>query len=203
MQLKLYATNLLLVLMISLLDAKDFGQRGHLFPIEEDNLLKVIMERLDKAKQDGLIGQHQKALLERTEENLFLMPKDFVALKSNSSSVRYYDPSITLSNDLKTANGTILAKKGDVFNPLKKVEFGDPMIFIDGEDAEQCLWSLKQNGQIIFVRGNSIRFEEQHQRPIFYDQHHKLIEKFKLQRFPSVISQEGEKLKIEEVGDFK
>ena len=59
MQLKLYATNLLLVLMISLLDAKDFGQRGHLFPIQEDNLLKVIMERLDKAKQDGLIGQQK------------------------------------------------------------------------------------------------------------------------------------------------
>ncbi|MBW8308644.1 MAG: hypothetical protein K0M45_03220 [Candidatus Paracaedibacteraceae bacterium] len=188
-----------LVLMTPAL-SKDFGQTAQLFPIREENLLKVIMARLEKAQTSGLIEKHQKDLLKNTEKQLFKIPDGFTAHKAKSSSSRFYDPTITVASDLKTPDGKIIAKKGDAFNPLDLIDFGEPMLFIDGEDEKQCEWALQQEGQIIFVRGNSIRFEDKNRRPIYFDQHQKLIKKFNLQRYPSKISQAGKVLKIEEIG---
>ncbi|KJV52042.1 putative type-F conjugative transfer system protein TraW [Orientia tsutsugamushi str. Kato PP] len=47
---------------------KDYGTRGHVFPIIEESLLEVIMAKLNAASKSGLLNQMQLEFQEKVSK---------------------------------------------------------------------------------------------------------------------------------------
>ena len=79
------------------------------------------------------------------------------------------------------------------------------MIFIDGDDEEQVDYALKRaktdivRHKIILVRGNIIDLMTKFKLRMYFDQKGILSKHFSLENFPTVISRDGDELKIEEI----
>jgi len=92
-----------------------------------------------------------------------------------------------------------LTRKGEKHNPLDKVSFGKPLLFIDGDEKDQIEWALSQEGKIILVKGAPLELEKTYKHLFFFDQGSVLVEKFNLTKVPSRISQQDKQLLIETV----
>ncbi|KJW06850.1 putative conjugative transfer protein [Orientia tsutsugamushi str. UT144] len=49
-------------------EIKDYGTRGHVFPIIEESLLEVIMAKLNAASKSGLLNQMQLEFQEKVSK---------------------------------------------------------------------------------------------------------------------------------------
>ena len=90
-----------------------------------------------------------------------------------------------------------MTRKGEKHNPLDKVSFGKPLLFIDGDEKDQIEWALSQEGKIILVKGAPLELEKTYKHLFFFDQGGVLVEKFGLTETPARVSQQGKHLLIE------
>ncbi len=188
-------------LMVTSLSAKDLGCHGEVFKIKEESLLEVIKARLLKMQENGTITTYQKQLAAHAKQKA-LNPEPVKGItKTTSPRVFYYDPTITLSQDLKDHGGRIFARRGDRANPLQITPLTKWMLFIDGEDEHQVKWALHQHlkSKVILVKGNPLKLEETHGHLFYFDQLGLLTKKLGITQVPAKVSQEGSRLKIEEL----
>ena len=203
---KIFQTTILII-FCNIAFAKDFGSAINFYDIAETDALEMIKNKLSKMEESGEIKKLQKKWQENAIKSAN-RPKDatdIVKTRSNTF-IRYYDPSITVTEDLKDHNGIIFAKKGTKINPFDKLPFNyqPTMIFIDGDDKYQVNYAVnlyEQNNQlkIILVRGDIIDLMKEKKVRLFFDQNGVLTDKFNLQYFPSLIMREGNLLKITEI----
>jgi conjugal transfer pilus assembly protein TraW len=83
--------------------------------------------------------------------------------------------------------------------PLEHVSWGQPLVFIDGQDDAQVAWALKQNAEIVLVQGSPVTLSEKHSKWFYFDQAGVLTKKFGITQVPAIVSQEAQRLKIEEI----
>lgn len=188
-------------ILVSTLPAKDLGCHGETFKIKEESLLEVIKERFLKMQKNGTITTYQKQLAEHAKQKA-LNPEPVKGIvKTTSPRVFYYDPTITLSQDLKDHEGRVFARRGDRANPLQITPLTKLMLFIDGEDEPQVKWALQQSlmSKVILVKGSPLTLEETYSRRFYFDQLGLLTKKLGIKQVPAKVSQEGHQLKIEEV----
>jgi conjugal transfer pilus assembly protein TraW len=196
--------HLFLILIFSsstALHAKDLGVYGETFPIAEDNLLEVIRKKLANMEADGSLAQVQKKMAQKAREKI-LKPspvKGFV--RTQTPRHWFYDPSLTVEADVKDHKGNLIASKGDVINPLDRVSWGTPLLFLDGDDPEQVAWAETQHvlAKWVLVKGSPVELEEKLKRPVYFDQAGMLVDKFGIQQVPCRISQKDKKLLVEEL----
>lgn len=189
------------LLLTSILSAKDLGCHGEIFKIKEESLLEVIKARLLKMQENGSLATYQKQLTERAKQKA-LNPDPVKGItKTTSPRVFYYDPTITLPQDLKDHEGRVFARRGNRANPLQITPLTKWMLFIDGDDQSQVSWALSQSikSKIIMVKGSPLKLEETHGRRFYFDQLGLLTKKLGITQVPATVSQEGDQLKIEEV----
>jgi len=180
--------------------SKDLGVYGEVFPIKENSLIDVLLKKMKTAQQSGLLEDLQKKLQEQTKTQLDESFERREAPRATQYRAFLYDPTLKLGSDLKDHQGKVFAKKGDTFNPLDQISWGDPLIFVDGHDLDQVQWALPQKGKILLVRGHPIKQEELSKRPIYFDQQRLLSSKFKIKAYPAKVSQKGRVLLVEEFG---
>ncbi|MBN9413079.1 MAG: type-F conjugative transfer system protein TraW [Candidatus Paracaedimonas acanthamoebae] len=186
--------------MISSLPAKDLCCHGELFPIAEESLLEVIKRRLLNMQESGALETYQKQLAEHAKKKA-LIPEPVKIQHTKISRTFYYDPTLTLSEDLKDHEGQVFAKKGDKANPLEIIPLTKELLFIDGEDEEHLNWALSRTfpSKIILIRGQPLKLEERHHRPFYFDQLGFLTGRLSIKQVPARVFQEGTRLKIEEL----
>ena len=109
------------------------------------------------------------------------------------------DPSLTVSQDIKDHAHTIFARKGGKVTPAAHVDFGEPLVFIDGEDADQVAWGMGQKGRLVLTNGAPLEMARTHGRPIYFDQEGRLTTTFQIQHVPAIVAQEGAFLKVSEI----
>jgi len=181
----------------------DLGNEGHIFEIAEENLLEVIQKKLKKLEEKGALQTLQKKIQERTKEKI-LMPQKVPGIqKARETKIHLYDPSYRVKSTLKNQNGDIFAKAGDLINPLDHVSFGEPLLFIDGNDPDQLVFAKKhiQKGpvKIVLVSGRPIDLSDDLHKAIYFDQGGFLCKKLQITKVPSLVYQEDIQLKIKEV----
>jgi conjugal transfer pilus assembly protein TraW len=188
---------LLIVLLIGEGSAKNLGTYGPTFEIAEPNLLEMIQQKLQSLQDSGKIELHQQEIQKRVEARI-KRPKPVPGInKAETSSSRLYDPSFVLNEDIKDHQGRSLGKVGSSYNPLDYSLFGEPFLFIDGDDLVQLQWALSQPGKIVLVSGSPLELEQQYQRPFYFDQGGILTKKFAIDQVPARVSQQGKMLLIE------
>lgn len=185
------------------LHAKDLGLHGHVFAIEESNLLSQIMSKLHKLEETGQLEAYNKTLLKKARQSL-TYPQPVQGLsKAIKSRIFYYDPSLVVPYDLKDHKGRVFHKKGTRVNPLETRSLTKSLIFINGDDAEQVRWVQERyephKVKLILTGGSPFDVMEQLEGPVYFDQKGILTSKLRIRHVPAVVSQEGSQLRIEEV----
>lgn len=182
---------------LSSLMGKDFGLRGELFPIVEENLILVLQKRLSSNPSHNPV----QPLLKKIEEKAKHPKLKFVPPNATKNRTFHYDPSYTVPASIKNEKGIVIVQQGTKINPLKHLPLSSTLLFFDGNNPAHIQWAEAQKDPTkwILVDGNPFKLEEQKNRPVYFDQNGFLIDKFKLEHIPARLSQDGLLLKIEEV----
>ncbi len=185
--------------------AQDLGGIGPVFPIAEPSLLEVILSKLREAEATGVLARIQRetqANVKRGIEQPAPVERITKTIKARSF---YYDPSIVVPYAIADAEGKVIVTPGTRVNPLDTVSLSKALLFIDARDPAQVGRArsiLDERGgkvKVILTGGSYLDLMRRWKRPVFYDQQGALSEKLGIRHVPALVSQEGKKLKIEEI----
>lgn len=104
-----------------------------------------------------------------------------------------------------TAEGKLIAQRGTHVNPLVLAPLNKTLIFYDADDKEEIEWvsklDKKLNGKdkLILVKGSILQEEKRFSKSIYFDQAGRLTNRFNISHVPATVTQEGNKLRINEV----
>jgi conjugal transfer pilus assembly protein TraW len=176
--------------------AKVIGTDGATYPIVEKDALSEVEEaaaRVDWSKMFNDGAKNNQAL------KLQIDPLPIVA----KTSVRTIKMSYTLEEDMPNPQDptTTLYPKGFTFNPLDYSILPGKLVFIDGSNKDQVAWakSLKDDSAMVIVTGGDYNKVGAELKTIAYNADQKLIDMFKIKAVPTIVTQKGSELQVEEV----
>ena len=184
---------------------QDLGVVGPVYQIAELSLLEVIVSKLREAEATGLLARLQRdarANVTRAIEQ----PAALAGLtKTTKPRSFYYDPSIVVPYAITDAEGKVIVAPGTRVNPLDTVSLSNKLLFIDARDLEQLrraqaiLHQHQGKVKLILTGGSYLDLMRRWKRPVYYDQQGQLVEKFGIRHVPALVSQEGKRLRIDEI----
>ena len=185
--------------------AQDLGVIGPVYPIAEPSLLEVILSRLREAEATGVLAQLQRdtqANVKRGIEQPAPVARITKTIKARSF---YYDPSIVVPYAITDADGKVIVAPGTKVNPLDTVSLSKTLLFIDARDAAQVGRArniIDERGgklKVILTGGSYLDLMRRWKRPVFFDQQGQLTDKLGIRHVPALVSQEGKRLRIDEI----
>lgn len=181
------------------LTMKDYGVRGHLFNIAEDSLLNEIIGKLKDAEADGTLDKLQAKFVSKVKEKVLRPAPVQNITKAVKDRSWTYDPTYTQEETIIDDKGKVIVAAGTTVNALDKLIWGEPLIFIDGDDQSQVKWALEKPGKIVLTSGAPLELTKLIKRSVFFDQGGILCHRFKIESIPAVIEQDGKRLRIREI----
>ena len=182
----------------------DFGVMGEVFPILEQNLIEVILQKLQKLQADGKLELYQKQIQDRVKNGIERpnSVKDVIHTQTPRSYT--FDPSIIVTKDLKDQNGTVFYKSGTKVNPLTIRPMTKPLLLVDGDETDHLTWAFKMLktyplAKIIFVKGTPLKIMKEIGLTVYFDQQGVICKKFGIKQVPALISQKDDLLLIQEM----
>jgi conjugal transfer pilus assembly protein TraW len=183
--------------------AKDYGTVGTTWSIAEPDLLTIIRARLLAAQSSGALdAMNQKFVA--TAQASANRPHPVGGISPAQTDREWsYDPTVTIAEDIRDAKGNLIAAKGQKFNPLTRIGMAHAFAFVDGDNAEQMAWAVKQGDPdklwIVLVDGSPIERMKEFKRRFYFDQQGVLTSKFGITHTPALLSQHGNVVDIHEV----
>ena len=192
---------LLLAALPASLQARDYGQRGAVFPVIERDLLEQIHTRLAQMEKSGETAKLNQELKRRTIARVNRPDPVAGLIRAHESRSWPFDPTITLAADIREAKGELIHAAGTRVNPLDSVALRVPLLFLDGDDPAQIAWALRQdpNAKLILVKGAPLELMKARQRRFYFDQGGNLTEKFGIRAVPARVRQNGRVLEVREL----
>lgn len=187
------------ILPVCSLVAKDLGTWGHTYAIEEQDFLDYLRSKILAISQNEMMSK-----LQQFKDQIVDVANEPAAVKGlrEASQYRcyYFDPTMTLADDVRDAEGKVIIKKGTTFNPLEKFSLEGELLFFDGSNAKHLAWAkVQERGHWILVKGRPLELEETEACPVYFDQGGLLSKRLRFQHIPVRVSQQGLNLKIEEI----
>jgi conjugal transfer pilus assembly protein TraW len=181
--------------------ARDYGQRGTVFPVIEADLLEQIRARLTGMEQSGETARLNAELKRRTIARVNRPDPVAGIARASTARVWSFDPTITLGVDIRGANGALIHPAGTRVNPLDSVRLRGDLLFLDGDDPDQLAWALRQDkaAKLILVKGAPLELMRARQRRFYFDQGGQLIAKFGIKAVPARVRQQGRLLEVSEI----
>jgi conjugal transfer pilus assembly protein TraW len=185
--------------------AENLGTIGPTYPIAEQNLLDHIMATLRQKERSGELQRLQELAQARATQSV-RSPKPVPGLSRASTARTYYfDPTFTLDRNITDENGQLLFAAGLRKNPLDVVSLSKHLLFFDARDprqvarAKELIETYQGRVKPILVGGSYLDLMKAWNRQVFYDQEGALVRKLGIQAVPAIVSQEGSRLRIDEV----
>lgn len=184
--------------------AKDFGTHGTTFKIEETDMLEDIKGKLGDMERRGIIAQILTGM-EKAARKTVMHPKPVEGVRdATKNNVRTFDPTFMLTQDLMDHEGRLIHPAGTLINPLDKVQLDRPLILINGTNKEQVRWAVDKsketNGKIILTSGSPIELMKEYEGlQFFFDQQGMITNRLKIQVVPSIVTQDNDMLRVEEI----
>lgn len=160
----------------------------------------VIREKIKQADWNAL----QRQLETQVREKLKNGPG--VALpRATASRVFSVDPTVQFDKDVKREDGqTVVIQAGTQVNPLTQVTLRQRFIVIDGRNRQQVAFAKQQVQQygaafvkVMLTAGDFEAVSKRIQDRVYWVLP-EVVTRFKLEHVPSVITQNGPMLKVEE-----
>ena len=201
------AAPLVLGLMLGAAGARamDLGVIGPTYEISEPHLLQMIEQRLREKERSGELGRLEEKARERGIATVKNPPPVTGLHATDTARTFYFDPSFTLDRNILGPQGELLFAAGTRKNPLEVVSLSRHLLFFDARDPRQVgrarqLIALYQ-GRVkpILVGGSYLDLMQSWHVPVYYDQQGLLTRHLGITQVPALVSQEGLRLRIDEL----
>ena len=123
----------LLLALPASVQARDYGQRGAMFPVIERDLLEQIHTRLAQMEKSGETARLNQELKRRTIARVNRPDPVVGLIRAHESRSWPFDPTITLAADVRGAKGELIHAAGTRVNPLDSVKLRGDLLFFDGD----------------------------------------------------------------------
>jgi len=112
------------------------GKRAPTKPVIEDDFIEQI-----KARMRGLDMEDRKAAAVKN----FWKKQSLVSIpNAKEQKIFYIDPTVRVQKDIVNPNGDVLARQGDIINPLKTAPVMSTYILFNATKPQQVDWALSQ-----------------------------------------------------------
>lgn len=185
--------------------ATDLGSLGPTYAVAEQSFLAMIDEKLRARAASGELAR----LMERAAGSARATVSTPPPVPGVSACTRarsfFFDPSIVLSENIVDAKGHLLFAAGTRKNPLDVVSLSRSLLFFDARDARQrrtaqrLLKERKERIKLILTGGSYLDLMRQWREPVFYDQQGLLTRRLGIRQVPALVTQEGQRLRIDEM----
>lgn len=199
---------LLILLIQSQALAKDLGVIGPVYPIGERDLLQVIEAKLRAKEESGELARMQAQARKRIERRIE-QPEPVAGLaKATERRTHYLDPTVSVPEDIRDADGRFISAAGSQVNPLDTVSLSKVLLFFDARDkaqvrkAKALMAHYEKAGAVvkpILVGGSYMDFQRRHKVRVWYDQAGRICHQLGITHVPAIVTQEGRRLRIDEV----
>ena len=180
--------------------AKDLGVRGATWPVAEPDLLEEIEARLLEMQRSGAMARFEAEARERARRTLEEPEPVAGIAPATRERSRLFDPAIVVARDIRTPDGTLIAAAGTRIDPLERVGLTRDLLFVDGRREAEVAWALahRRPAKIVLLAGRPLELMRQHGRAFFFDTGGTLAARFGIAATPSLVAQEGARLRITE-----
>jgi conjugal transfer pilus assembly protein TraW len=185
--------------------ATDLGTLGPTYGIGEPHLLNFIEQRLRDKERSGELQRLIEQAQNRGTEAV-TRPQPIAGLRATETArTFYFDPSFTLDRNIVDAQGHLLFAAGLRKNPLEVVSLSKHLLFFDARDRRQVARArelmARYDGKVkpILTGGSYLDLMKAWRIPVYYDQQGMLTRRFGIRQVPAIVSQEGARLRIDEV----
>ena len=185
--------------------AMDLGVIGPTYEISEPHLLQMIEQRLREKERSGELGRLEAEARKRGIATVKNPPPVTGLRPTDTMRTFYFDPSFTLDRNIFGPQGELLFAAGTRKNPLEVVSLSRHLLFFDARDPRQVgrarqLIALYQ-GRVkpILVGGSYLDLMQSWHVPVYYDQQGLLTRRLGITQVPALVSQEGLRLRIDEL----
>jgi conjugal transfer pilus assembly protein TraW len=180
---------------------------GPSYPITEPDMLEEIQARLKSMEKDGRMGQLKKEAIERSKQSIERPDAVKGIVKTRQARTFYFDPSWRVPRDITAPDGQVIARAGDVVNPLDYVPLSNHLLFFDQSDPKQVKKAaeilIRFNGAVkpILVAGEPLKLTRLWKRQVYFDQSGHLVRRFGITQVPALVSQDPsrKRLRIDEL----
>ncbi|MDR1424107.1 MAG: type-F conjugative transfer system protein TraW [Azoarcus sp.] len=194
-----------LLCLAPIAQAIDLGAIGPTYEIAEPHLLRMIEERLHAKAASGELARIESEAKRRGIEAV-RNPAPVAGVRATTQPRSFYfDPTYTLDRNILGAKGELLFAAGTRKNPLEIVTLSKHLLFFDARDEKQVaqaaglLERYRSRVKPILTGGSFLDLMKDWRRPVYYDQHGILTTKFGIRQVPALVSQEGMRLRIDEL----
>jgi conjugal transfer pilus assembly protein TraW len=185
--------------------AGNLGKIGPTYPIAEASFLDHIMARLREKERTGELARLEREAKVRAVQSV-TNPNPVAGLRRAwAPRTHYFDPTFTLDRNVVDDKGALLFPAGLRKNPLEVVSMSKHLLFFDARDAAQVAKAREvvdlYHGRVkpILVGGSYLDLAKAWKTPVYFDQEGLLVRKLGITGVPAVVSQEGMRLRIDEV----
>lgn len=206
---RLLLTGLVALISITWAHATDLGVIGPTYEISEPHLLKMIEQRLREKERTGELQRLEEEAKARGVEAV-TNPQPVASVRTTQTARTFYvDPSFTLDRNIHDAQGRLLFPAGTRKNPLEIVSLSKHLLFFDARDrrqvsrARELLATYQGRVKPILTGGSYLDLMKSWRIPVYYDQQGLLTRRFGIRQVPALVSQEGQRLRIDELEIMK
>ena len=186
--------------------AVDLGTIGPTYEIGEPHLLAFIEQRLREKERSGELQRLAEAARARGMETV-RHPQPVEGLRTTERPRTFYvDPSFTLDRNITDPQGRLMFAAGTRKNPLEVVSLSRHLLFFDARDPRQVKYARELSGRYagrvkpILTGGSYLDLMKAWRVPVYYDQSGTLTRRFGIRQVPALVSQDGLRLRIDELG---
>lgn len=186
--------------------AVDLGTIGPTYEIAEPHLLAFIEQRLREKERSGDLQRFAEAARARGIDTV-RQPPPVEGLRTTERPRTYYvDPSFTLDRNITDPQGRLMFAAGTRKNPLEVVSLSRHLLFFDARDPRQVKHARELSGRYagrikpILTGGSYLDLMKAWRVPVYYDQAGTLTRRFGISQVPALVSQDGLRLRIDELG---
>lgn len=178
---------------------------GPTYNIQETDAVEAIQNKLLAMEKSGELEKLKTQAKNRIEGQI-LEPAPISGINTvEKSGVRYFDPTFVLGEDIFDHEGNRIAAKGTRVNPLDVMPVRKKLFFFDGRSEAQIALADKlartygSDFTPILTAGSWVKTSEKLQQAVYFDQLGKMSTRLTVTSVPSLVSQEGSRMRIEEM----
>jgi len=194
-----------LVLFCNGTSAKNIGQYGQIFQVAEEDIRQIIMKRLESMQHSGELLHVQREIEQRIAAHT-IRPKPLTLTTTSNPRTFRIDPTVTVSHDLWTPDGLLIAKAGLRINPFERVHFSKTLFFFNADDKKQVAWVKKHYADYNHVKfiltGGDVRVAAELFGRIYFDINGLISTRLHVKHVPSIVNQDGLNWQVREIGVF-
>ncbi len=176
---------------------KDLGVHGKLYEIKEEGMLSYVKRKAGEIDMRKLRESMEKKIEESYAQH------SSVSLDVPSATeerVRYVDPSVNVRNPLYDHTGKMISPSGTV-NPLDHVSLSKSILILREDQMKRALEEAGESGEkpILILTDGDIRRASSFAGQVVYKASPFMLRRFQVEKVPSLVKQEGRKLRVEEM----